>query len=243
VSAPVLLIATGLKREASLLAGPGRLIVAGGGDSPGLAAKLHAAIAAARPAALMSLGLGGALSPDLGVGDWVVADAVVSGARSWPTDPAWTAALRRTLGDAVASSRIPRPSKIAAGDAMVVDARAKAALHAASRAVAVDMESHVAGEVAARHGLPFAAARIISDGADRALPAAAQAGMKKDGGMDIAAVLRELVRDPRQLPALIRTGREAEVAFRGLSLLRDHDLLAGLGVGDADFGQLPVHVV
>ena len=126
---------------------------------------------------------------------------------------------------------------------MVVDAAAKAALYASTGALAVDMESHVAAAFAAEHGLPFVALRVISDGADRALPKAAQAGMKKDGGMDILAVLRELAKDPRQLPALIRTGREAEVAFQRLKLLRRHDLLGRLGVGDPDLGQLPLDVV
>ena len=116
---------------------------------------------------------------------------------------------------------------------MVVDAAAKAALHSATGALAVDMESHVAAAFAAAHGLPFAALRVISDGADRALPKAAQAGMKPDGGMDV----------PRQLPALIRTGREAEVAFRQLKLLNRHDLLGRLGIGDPDLGELALDVV
>ena len=34
------------------------------------------------------------------------------------------------------------------------------------------MESHVAAAFAAEHGLPFAALRVISDAADRALPRA-----------------------------------------------------------------------
>ena len=125
---------------------------------------------------------------------------------------------------------------IAGSDAMVVDAVGKAALHIATGALAVDMESHVAAAFAAVHKLPFAALRVISDGADRALPKAAQAGMKPDGGMDVLAVLKALARDPRQLPALIRTGLEAEVAFRQLALLNRHHLLGRLGVGDPDLG-------
>ena len=132
---------------------------------------------------------------------------------------------------------------IAAGDAIVADAAAKAALHAKTHALAVDMESHVAAEVAAAYGLPFAALRVISDDAGRALPKAVHVGMRTDGGMDILAVLGELAKDPRQLPALIRTGREAEAAFRGLALLRRHDLLGRFGIGDADLGQLAVDVV
>ena len=126
---------------------------------------------------------------------------------------------------------------------MVVDAAAKAALHTATGALAVDMESHVVAPAAVAHGLRFAVVRVISDGADRGLPKAAQAGMKKDGGMDLPAVLKSLAANPRQLPALIRTGREAEVAFRRLKLLRRHDLLRRLAIGDANLGDLAVDMV
>jgi len=126
---------------------------------------------------------------------------------------------------------------------MVTDASGKAALHASTGALAVDMESHVAAAFAEAHGLPFATLRVISDAADRALPQAAQVGMKPDGGMDLPAVLWSLAKNPRQLPALIRTGREAEVAFGRLKLLGRHDLLGRLGIGDPDLGQLPLDVV
>jgi hypothetical protein len=96
-------------------------------------------------------------------------------------------------------------------------------LHASSGAIAVDMESHVAARFCAKHGLPLAVLRAVSDGADHALPPAAQRGMRADGSMDIGAVMRALAADPRQLPALIRTGLEAEKGFR--ALLRGHHLL------------------
>ena len=227
----------GLKREAAAVSRPPKVLaVAGGGDGAALMARLERLAAAHPPRAVVSVGLGGALSPALRIGDWVVADRIVEGARCWPID----AGLARQLEAGV---RPLNTGAIAASDVMVVDAAAKAALHAATGALAVDMESHVAAAFAAAHGLPFAALRVISDGADRALPKAAQAGMKKDGGMDVLAVLKALGRDPRQLPALIRTGREAEVAFRQLALLNRDDLLGRLGVGDPDLGQLLLHVV
>ncbi len=114
---------------------------------------------------------------------------------------------------------------------MIADAAAKAVLHRQTGALCVDMESHIAAEVAVAHGLPFAALRFISDDASRALPKAAQAGMKPDGGMDLAAVLKSLAADPRQLPALIRTGLEAETAFRAL-LRRRHRLGPALRFAD-----------
>ena len=96
-------------------------------------------------------------------------------------------------------------------------------LHRDSGAIAVDMESHLAARVARRHGLPFAAARVISDAAQRTLPPAARVGMRLDGGVDLSAVLGSLLMQPWQLPALMRTGWEAEQAFR--ALLRGHRLL------------------
>jgi adenosylhomocysteine nucleosidase len=236
-----LLVVTGLRREAALLQAPGLVVIPGGGDSTGLATKLEAALRQHAPRGVASVGLGGALSPALAVGDWVVADHIVAGGETWAAHPTWAAELFARLCSPMAVKA--HLGVIAAGDAMVVDAAAKAALRTATGAIAVDMESHVAARVAAAHGLPFATLRTISDGADRALPKAAQAGMKKDGGMDILAVLKSLALDPAQLPALIRTGREAEIAFRALGLLRRYDLLGRLGVGDLDLGQLLLDVV
>jgi hopanoid-associated phosphorylase len=209
----MILAATGLLREARILErghrGAALQVVAGGGDR----GRLEAALDRVAPEAqgIISIGIAGALAPGLGPGDWVVADAV----GDIRTDAGWAVRLTEALG--------ARRGGIAGADAMIAEAAGKAALHRATGALAVDMESHVAARVAARHGLPFAAARIISDAAERNLPPAARVGMRPDGGMDLPAVLRSLAADPRQLPALIRTGIEAERAFRGL--LRGHHRL------------------
>lgn len=224
-----LIAVVGLKREAAFISAPGVVAEAGGGDGEALLARLNTLADRQPVRAVVSIGLGGALSPSLEAGDWVVADRIVGGGRTWAADVGLVRELRGDLPSATVGP-------IAGSDVMVVDAAAKAALHAATGALAVDMESHVAARFAVERGLPFAALRVISDGAERALPKAAQAGMKKDGGMDILAVLRELARDLRQLPGLIRTGREAEVAFRKLKLLGRDNLLGRLGVGDADLG-------
>ena len=232
----MILAVTGLKREAGLVSAPGVVAIPGGSDPVGLRRKLEAYLADRRPKGIVSVGLGGALSPDLAVGDWVIADRIVAKGQTHPTDTRLTHELQRALPGSMTGP-------IAASDVIVADASAKAALHAATGALAVDMESGIAAEFAAANGLRFAALRVISDAADRALPKAAQAGMSKDGGLNILAVLGELVKDPRQLPALIRTGREAEAAFRRLKLLGRDDLLGRFGVGDPDLGQLPLDVV
>ncbi|TPG60606.1 hopanoid-associated phosphorylase [Roseomonas nepalensis] len=227
-----LLVVTGLQRERRILAAPGLEVVAGGGDGARLEAELDRRAAGAR--GLISLGIAGALAPGLRPGDWVVATAVLEGTLRSEADPAWAARLLAGLPGAVSGA-------VLGVDAMVAEAREKAARHRESGALAVDMESHVAARVARRHGIPLAVARVVSDAAHRDLPPAARLGMRPDGGMDLPAVLRALLADPRQLPALVRTGLEAERAFR--ALLRGHRRLgpglAGPGTG-ADLGQLPL---
>jgi hypothetical protein len=91
------------------------------------------------------------------------------------------------------------------------------------------MESHIVAQIAKAHGLPVAAIRVITDPSARALPAVAVASMRPNGTTDIAAMLRFLVRQPSQLPALLRTALDARAARA--SLLRGPELLGpGLGL-------------
>jgi adenosylhomocysteine nucleosidase len=223
----VILAVVGLQREARIVAGRGVRVVVGGGDAIALGARLEQALDQTVNG-VISFGVAGALAPALKPGDLVVASAVRDERRRLETNSAWMRAIMKRLPHAVGGA-------IAGSDAMVTTAEAKAALHGSSGAVAVDMESHVAARFAASHGLPLAVIRAVSDGADHALPPAAQRGMRPDGSMNIGAVLAELIKDPRQLPALIRTGIEAEKGFA--ALLRGHHLLGpALGLG-GQFGD------
>src|SRR5262249_10343780 len=120
-------------------------------------------------------------------------------------------------------------------DAPVVDAASKEALHKRTGAAAVDMESHVAAEVAATRKLPFAACRVIIDPAQRTLPPAALVGMNPDGSTNLSGVLRSLAQHPAQLPQLIRTALDALIART--ALLRGRRTL-GEFFGLLDFRQL-----
>jgi len=102
----------------------------------------------------------------------------------------------------------------------LADRRRKASLGTETGAVAVDMESHVVARLAAQHGVPFAAVRIISDPVERSLPPAALVGMRSDGKADIPAVLRSLWRKPLQLPPLLQTAMDARLAFASLKQCR-----------------------
>lgn len=217
---------TGLKREARLLAGPGLVVIAGGGDRVRLEAELEAACPEA--AGVISIGLAGALAEGLNPGEWVAASGIALSEGHLATDPDWTERLMLQLAPSMLGD-------FAGSDLPVADLAAKRALHASTGAIAVDMESHIAARAAQRHGLPFAAARVISDGADRALPSSALKGMRPDGGMDALAVVGALARRPWEAPALIRTAIEAETAFA--ALLRGRQLLGPTLMGPgADLG-------
>lgn len=209
-----ILVVCGLRREAAIAAGEGLVVLAGGGSSSGLSGRL-AELAGSNLAAVVSFGLAGALAPELAVGDVVIGSAVVGvenlGASPLPPD------VRSRLAGHGASIRT---GGILGVDAPVLDPGAKVALHARTGAIAVDMESHLAAAFAARHDLPFAAIRIVSDAADRALPAVTAAAMRPDGSIDVGSVLRGLARDPRQVPPLIATARDAGLAFRALRRVR-----------------------
>jgi len=214
-----LLIATGLTREAKLMAGSGITVIAGGGDHPRLERELEAGSVDA--GLIISSGLAGALDPELVVGDVVLDGPAILLGR-----------VRTALPEAQVG-----PVK---GSDFPISSVAGKAEARRSGAIAVDMESHIARRVAARHGLPCLVVRVISDRADHALPPAALAGMRRDGGIALGAVLASLARSPSQLPALIRTGRDAQRALRALGRL--HHVLRGGGVTGLDLRELALDV-
>jgi len=92
----------------------------------------------------------------------------------------------------------------------------KARLWVATGALAVDTESHLVALAAARHGLPFAALRVVADTAAHRLPPAAVAGFVPAGCSPLRPVLVELARSPAQLPALLTLALRTARAFREL---------------------------
>ncbi len=91
-----ILAVTGLTKEAEIVGTEGVVAVAGGGDAKALAEKLdalHGDITG-----VISIGLGGALSPHLRVGDIVIGERVIAGAEIFPCDNLW----RVTHGGAAA---------------------------------------------------------------------------------------------------------------------------------------------
>jgi hypothetical protein len=85
----------------------------------------------------------------------------------------------------------------------------------------------------------MAAVRVITDPAVRTLPKCAIAAMRPDGTTDIGAMIRSVLRRPRELPALLQTALDARAARA--TLLRGRQLL-GPRLGLPDFGKLELDV-
>jgi hopanoid-associated phosphorylase len=216
------LAVTGLAKEAKLAGVAGVVAVAGGGDADGLMAKLNALHGDLR--GVISIGLAGALSPLLHVGDVVIADQVITGLEKWDCHEGWRVRL---------TSRLPyaHQGQLFGSDVIIENAETKAGLHTTTGALAVDMESQVAARFAAKRNLPLAGLRVISDDASHVLPPAALVAMRPDGGIALGRVLGSVLRRPGQVPALIRTARSSNRAFA--ELLRCLDL-CGVGIAGAD---------
>jgi hopanoid-associated phosphorylase len=207
---PVLAV-VGMTREAKIIGDDA--VIIGGGDAEALAAKLEAELRQGRFAGVVSFGLCGALDPALKVGDLVVGDTVADPEGLFEADAAWAARIAAVLPGA-------RLGRFARAEQPVATAADKAALRAATGAIAVDLESYVVARLARWFGAPFAVVRAVSDAADRALPHAAKVGLGADGRPAIGAVFASLRANPWQIRALIRTALEAEDGFHTLERAR-----------------------
>ncbi len=205
----------GLKREARLLEKASVHVAVGGGFE--VAPDIRG---------IISIGIAGALAPEMEVGDVVIAERVVTACEAFETDAKWTARLAASFPNATIGAILGRGT-------IADTAEVKALLHDATGAVAVDMESHLAADAALTHGLPFAALRVISDRADQSLPPAALVAMNPDGSIALGRVLWSVAKGPGQIGALIRTGRESDRAFA--QLLRCVETL-GPGLRGPDLG-------
>ena len=207
-----LLVVSGLAAEAKIAASGRHATLCGGGNIARLEAEIIAAFREG-VAGIVSFGIAGGLAPNLPTGAVVLAQSVMSKGDRYLCDPQWLRRLRQRLPAAANAD-------IFGADAPLADRRRKASLGTETGAVAVDMESHIVARLAVRHGVPFAAVRIISDPVERSLPPAALVGMRSDGKADVPAVLRSLWRKPRQLRPLVRTAMDARLAFASLKQCR-----------------------
>jgi adenosylhomocysteine nucleosidase len=215
---------TSLSLEARIALGPGVSVICT--HASRLVASLEAAVAQGA-AGIISFGIAGGLAPNLVAGDWVIGSGVRTPHERHPADERWARRLLEALPGAV-------HAEIAGVDGLIEHASEKRRLHDQMGAVAVDMESHIAGRIASVHKIPFAICRTIIDAAHRDLPPAALVGLRHDGTPDVLAVSRSVARQPAQFGALARTAMDAWIARQAL---RRGRRLLGAGFGCPYFNE------
>ncbi|MCL5775541.1 hypothetical protein M1105_00845 [Limibaculum sp. FT325] len=153
---------------------------------------------------LVSWGVAGGLHPRLAPGTLILGTEVVE---------------ENGTRHALAVPPLPgvRRARLVGLDRPAMTARDKAALHAASGADAVDMESHRIARAGEAAGVPVMALRAVGDPAARALPRLAAHALGADGRPRLARVLLGLLAEPWALPALIRLKGDTDAALAALA--------------------------
>lgn len=196
-------IVTGLAAEARI-ARPLGLVAVGGGGPDG-ARRAAERLISRGATSLISFGVAGGLDPALEAGALVVPARVVAGATMWRADTGLTVALGG-----------PTATTLLACAAPVVTARERAALFAATGAVAADLESGAVAEAAQARGLTFGVLRAVCDPAWADLPPAALKGLTRDGRFSAARVVVSALAAPRQIGALMTLAGQMREALRAL---------------------------
>ncbi len=225
---PVLIV-TGLVQEAKIAAGPGMTVICSSSDP----VQLRSLLADIDPLSIrgvISFGVAGGLDPALRTGTVVLATEVVAAGQIWTASEQLSAEL--LAGSGVGNQTVVRGGLVGV-EKVVTGQAGKAALRSEFGAAAVDMESHIAAEFAALAGLPFAALRVVSDPAHRALPEIATTAIKPNGDVDLRKVLRGIARNPMVIRALVSTGRDFNRALRSLKDCRSF-LLSRIGLASAE---------
>jgi hopanoid-associated phosphorylase len=209
----------GFRAEARCLRGLSIGVACSGGSAERARSEAERLIAEGA-AALVSFGLAGGLAPGLRPGDLLLPEIVRSaGSQSWPVDPVWHERVHARL-----AALEPKAGTVVGSERVVATASDKRALFEAVGALAVDMESHGVAAVASEAGIPFLVLRAIADPADQVVPQVAREALRPDGAIRIRATFGGLLRQPGELIALVRLGRDAAAA---LTTLRRAVRLAG----------------
>jgi adenosylhomocysteine nucleosidase len=214
---PQFVAVTGLAFEARIVAGPGVTVVCGGGKIQ-LRRSLEVAIRQGCHG-ILSFGIAGGLAPHLKPGSCIIARNIIADNGRYASDNGWAQSLMDMVRGATPRRDALRDvsfGDIAGSDVPLASTHAKRKLHEKTGAVAVDMESHVAARIAAEHRVPFAAFRVITDPSHRALPPAALVATNANGALDFHAVVRSLVRHPKQVPTLFRLALDSWAARQAL---------------------------
>jgi adenosylhomocysteine nucleosidase len=206
----VTLCICGLAAEAKIARAAGFSVVVGAGDRRRTAALVESAVR--RADCLVSLGIAGALAPNLHPGDVIITAEVFSDAGRWRAEESFR---QRVAGLARKVGAFEGP--VLGADGILATTAQKRRAWAETGALAVDLESDVVARIATAAGIPFVVVRTVADTIYRQLPPAALIPLSENGTPQMARVLASVLRRPRQVAALVGLARETRAALAALA--------------------------
>jgi adenosylhomocysteine nucleosidase len=203
-------VVAALAAEARTLGVPRGILLGVSGIGCARAEVTARALIDAGAGALVSFGMAGGLDPKLEAGAICVPSEVISsdGAR-FLTAQDWARRVGASVFGSVTGGRLLTSMQTIA----TPEHKARAFLE--TGAGLVDMESLGVARIAATHGVPFIAVRVIVDTAADALPEAVAAATH-DGQVRIGRLIRALARSPADLAAILRLAQRYRAAIRSL---------------------------
>jgi adenosylhomocysteine nucleosidase len=162
--------------------------------------------------ALASFGLAGGLDPALAAGTIFLPVEVVSTQHAaFQTARPW----RERLGSVLSGLRPVTQGKLLTSVEAITDAEAKAITFRDTGAVAVDMEGVAVAQIAAAHGRPFLAVKVIVDTAQDTLPKSVMAASSA-GQLQRWRLIGALALAPADVVGVIRLAQRFRIAHRSL---------------------------
>lgn len=164
---------------------------------------------------LLICGFAGGLSAGLLPGTLVIGEAVTSSAgETFKADSRLLAVAESVRLPGLYAMR----GMIYTGDKVLGLSAEKQELAGRCDAIAVDMETFGAAQVAARQHVPWLAVRVVTDGVDDDMPLDFNALAGADGNVDKKRVVGATLAQPWKIPALIRLGARSFHAAKNLAL-------------------------
>jgi len=188
------------------------------------AAGLHWLIRQCRLWGVLSVGFAGGLKSHLATGDAVLATcirATDSGARCITPAAEWA---QHAAAAASRAGLVQHQGMLLSSPSLVPQSIDKQELGRQSGAVAVDMESHCLGCLAAAYHLPFATMRTIFDTSHDSLELPVSRFTTVDGRLNLSGVLGYVVQHPRALTRFPSLWYKSRVAGRHLDIWLFHFL-------------------
>jgi adenosylhomocysteine nucleosidase len=145
------------------------------------------------------VGIAGGIAPAVDVGDLVVPEAVVDAASGAEYEPA-------ALPGHSPQGRLETSDEFHVDDATIATLRGRGV-------IAVDMETSAVAAVCTERGVAWSVVRAISDMAG-VTPDAVVGLAKPDGSPNVGAGVRYMLKNPRQVPQLMRLARDSTRAAK-----------------------------